>query len=80
MNYVFCWATLRGKSVIPSTVAHGVWNMIVIGGVNEAVAWNAELSVILWVVLAILLFRYWPVRGEEGQVTNAATPDSAVTV
>jgi len=31
-------------------------------------------------VLAILLFRYWPVRGEEEQVTNAGTRDSVVTV
>jgi hypothetical protein len=60
MNYVFSWMTLRWKSVAPSTVAHAVWNIFVIGGVNDEFAWTPEVSIVLWTVAAMAVFHCWP--------------------
>jgi hypothetical protein len=76
MNYVFSWMTLRWKSVIPSTAAHAVWNILVVAGVHEHLDWSTEVSVILWASLALILFHFWPQGAEQELAVDAASPDS----
>jgi len=72
LNYVFCWMTLRWKSVIPSGLAHTVLNIIAISGINNEFPWGTEFTLTLWIVVALVLFRYLPVRDEDEAVANAA--------
>ena len=79
LNYVFCWMTLRWKSVIPSGLAHTVWNMIAISGINNEFPWGTELTLALWIVVALVLFHYLPVRGEDETVVDTVETQPQAT-
>lgn len=66
MNYVFAWMTLRWRSVVPSGVAHGVWNMLATSGVGGSSPWSSDFVLVSWAVAALVLYRYWPLPNEEG--------------
>ena len=61
MNYGLAWMTLRWKSIIPAGIAHTVSNMLVVAGVNNAIPWSNEFRILGWALVAILLFRRWPI-------------------
>jgi len=60
-NLVFCWMTLRWRSIIPSGIAHTTLNVIGVSGINGNVVWSAECGLILWGIAGAALFHYWPV-------------------
>jgi membrane protease YdiL (CAAX protease family) len=70
MNYVLCWMTLRTKSLVPSTIAHTVSNLLVFSGVN-LLSWPFGYQ-FLWCVTAVVLAWYWPIvpAGEAEQSPN----------
>ncbi len=72
-NYVFCWMTLRWRSVIPAAAAHTALNILIISGINRNVAWSAEYGLILWGIAGVVLFRYWPLKNEENGIVEIAT-------
>lgn len=74
MNYVLAWMTLRWKSIIPAGLAHAVWNMLVTSGLVRGFEWDWGLEIFLWTVLALVLWRYWPV---ESLTEDTAMPPSA---
>lgn len=80
LNHVFSWMTLRWRSVIPSTVAHTVWNMIALSGMQSGFAWSAKFDVVLWAGVALVLFHYWPPRDEEGETVGVEAPNSVTVV
>lgn len=65
LSFVFGWLTLRSKSVLPATVAHALYNVLVTSSPQPSLAGIGMARSALWGVLAYILFRYWPVRGED---------------
>lgn len=61
LSFVFGWLTLRSKSVIPSTVAHAFYNILIFAGFGMPFSGKGAVRLGLWAVLAYALFRYWPV-------------------
>jgi membrane protease YdiL (CAAX protease family) len=80
MNYGLAWLTLRSNSIIPARIAHTISNILVLSSVNVGAAWERESRAVLWAIAAMILFRYWSPRDEEGQGVGAAEPDSVVVV
>jgi uncharacterized protein len=74
MNYGLAWLTLRSGSIIPAGIAHTVSNMLIHAGVNNPVPWEKELRVLLWLMLALILFRYWPPEYEAEATAHAPHP------
>ena len=78
MNYVLAWLTLRCNSVIPAAIAHAVSNTRIESHVNTANLWTGEWRIVLWAVAALVLFRYWPMKGEADSGPNPLQTEQAV--
>ena len=74
LGYVLSWLTLRSRSIWPATVTHTVFNIFVLASFGPQIEWGEELRILTWGVLALLLFRFWPVAAVEG-----LKPDPSVT-
>jgi membrane protease YdiL (CAAX protease family) len=61
MNYVFAWFTLQSNSILPAALTHSVWNMFVMSEITQSDPWSTEFSMVLWALVALLLFRYCPI-------------------
>jgi len=62
LNSVFCWLTLKSGSVLPAAVAHALYNVLVVGGFGLEFPGKPEVQIALWSVLALLLFKYFPIQ------------------
>ncbi len=80
MNYVFAWMILRWKSIVPAGIAHTVWNMLVFASVSASSSIALELRCLLWMILAYMLFHYWPIAAqpESGSEILAPNPEPAI--
>jgi len=80
MNYVFAWMILRWKSIVPAGIAHTVWNMLVFAPVSASSSIALELRCLLWMILAYMLFHYWPIAAqpESGSEILAPNPEPAI--
>jgi membrane protease YdiL (CAAX protease family) len=74
LGYVLSWLTLRSRSIWPATVTHTVFNIFVLASFGPEIEWGNELRILMWGVLALLLFRFWPVATAEDPA-----PDSPIT-
>jgi len=79
LNSVFCWLTLKSGSVLPAAVAHGLYNVLVVGGFGPEFPGKIEVQIALWGVLALLLFRYFPIQipTMQNSVATGAMPEPA---
>jgi membrane protease YdiL (CAAX protease family) len=79
LNFVFAWMTLRWISVIPAAVAHTTWNILVTLQPDSSQLWDKALAFVLWAILAYVLFRFWPLSGEETSegIQSEANPEPA---
>ncbi len=74
-GFVLSWLTLRTRSVLPAVAAHAADNAYIFS--NPAPSWAGAAGAVLWSLLAIMLFRFWPVRIEESPAEGApAIPES----
>ncbi len=71
-SFILGWLTLRTRSVLPATVAHGIENVLVVPTFGPRFLMLALVRNLLWGALAYVLFRYWPVRLEDEPVASAA--------
>jgi membrane protease YdiL (CAAX protease family) len=74
-NSVFCWLTLKSGSVLPSAIAHTLYNVLVIGGFGPDFPGKLGIQIVLWSVLAVSLFKYFPIQVpalQGGAATEAA--------
>jgi membrane protease YdiL (CAAX protease family) len=80
LSYVLGWLTLRSRSVIPATVAHALYNILVFSDFGPLFPGKDNVRVSLWAVLAWVLFRYWPVdpEGSPELSPELQNPESAV--
>ena len=74
LSFVLGWLTLRTRSVLPATVAHGFDNVLIVSTFGPRFLTLEFVRIFLWGALAYVLFRYWPVRleGESGASTAEA--------
>jgi membrane protease YdiL (CAAX protease family) len=80
LSFVAGWLTLRTGSVLPAVVTHGLQNVLGYSPLGPKF-WGFALVIdFLWVVLAYVLFRYWPVQMEaaEQRVATIAPPSCQV--
>jgi membrane protease YdiL (CAAX protease family) len=64
MNYVLAWMVLHWRSIVPAGIAHTVWNMLVLSDVSDSVE-TRYFTCGLWLMIALCLFRFWPVVKQE---------------
>jgi membrane protease YdiL (CAAX protease family) len=72
LGFVFSWLTLKSHSVLPSALAHFVFNVFASLGIRDAFSGSHLLTLTLWAVFAYVLFRYRPV--EEAKQTDIQLP------
>lgn len=80
LSYVLGWLTLRTGSILPASLAHTFYNVLVFSDFGQPLPGKSTIQVALWAVLAYLLFRYWPARAENGpeEAVAVANPEPAV--
>lgn len=74
LNYVLAWLTLRFSSVIPAALAHAFYNILVFSELDPPFPGKNALRLVLWAVLAWVLFRYWPLQIEQDAAQEGAPP------
>ncbi len=80
LSYVLGWLTLRTGSILPASLAHTFYNVLVFSGFGQPLLGKSTIQVALWAVLAYVLFRYWPARTENEAAAEpaVANPEPAV--
>lgn len=59
------WLTLRSKSLLPATLAHGLYNVFVDTKSDVSFPGQSWVHLGLWGLFAYVLFRYWPPQEED---------------
>ncbi|HEV3482016.1 MAG TPA: CPBP family intramembrane glutamic endopeptidase [Candidatus Acidoferrales bacterium] len=78
LSFAFGWLTLRSGSVLPAAIAHGLVSILGTSPFAPAFPGIGPLINLLWVVLAYVLFRYWPIRAESAQAFTDTAPAPSV--
>jgi membrane protease YdiL (CAAX protease family) len=71
LGYVLSWLTLHSGSIWPAAVAHTVSNMLVFASFGMETEWGGPLRILFWAILAIVLFRFWPVTAADEPAQDA---------
>lgn len=66
LSYVLGWLTIRTSSILPASLTHTLFNVIVFSSFGQPLPGKNTILVGLLGALAYVLFRYWPVLGEDG--------------
>ena len=76
LGFGLSWLALRSKSLLPATLAHGLYNAFI--GFKPVFSFPGQhwVDVGLWALFAYVLFRYWPV---ETTLSNVPASAAAVT-
>ena len=69
-SFILGWLTLRTRSVLPATVAHGFENVFIISTFGFPL--QGLVRILSWRTLAYVSFGYWPVQAEAVQKSGAA--------
>ncbi len=79
LGFVFSWLTLRSGSVLPAAIAHTLFNVFVFSNFGPDFTGKDAVRLVLWAVVAYLLFRYWSVKVEDqpGAVATVVEPEPA---
>jgi len=79
LGFVFSWLTLRSGSVLPAAIAHTLFNVFVFSNFGPDFTGKDAVRLVLWAVVAYLLFRYWSVKVEDqpGAVATIVEPEPA---
>lgn len=80
-SFVFGWLTIRSGSVLPAAVAAGLADILLRATLYDAYAvlrpeTVRAAGVAIWCVIAVVLFRYWPVKENEPQSNPTEVPQS----
>jgi membrane protease YdiL (CAAX protease family) len=78
-TFVFGWLTLRSRSILPAALAHTFHNVLVHTQFGPNFPGKDALRIALWGLLAVVLFRYWPVGAEGESASDVAmtAPEAA---
>jgi membrane protease YdiL (CAAX protease family) len=75
LGFGLSWLTLRSKSLLPATIAHGLYNAFADFKSGFSFRGQDWVHVGLWALFAYVLLRYWPV-----ETTPSEFPLSSATV
>ena len=64
------WLTLRSKSLLPATLAHGMYNVFVDSKSSFSFPGQLWVHLGLWTVLVCVLFRHWPVETKPDELSS----------
>ena len=64
MSGVLGWPALKTGSILPATLAHGVFNSLVESSLRLKLPGQGILTIFIWGLLAYVLFWCWPVQVE----------------
>jgi len=70
LGFVLSWLTLRTKSLIPSTLAHGLHNIFAYSVPDVSFPGHYWAQLALLALLAYVLFRYWPVETKPDELSS----------
>jgi|GEM_PF-5634202 len=59
-GFTLSWLTLRSKSLLPATFAHGLYNVFAYSKSQFSFPGQQWAHLGLWALFAYLLYRYWP--------------------
>jgi membrane protease YdiL (CAAX protease family) len=69
-GFALSWLTIRSSSIWPAALAHGFSNIFIVSG------WRGLMSrwtvVLLWLLIDVILFRFWPPDTESGSIAELA--------
>jgi membrane protease YdiL (CAAX protease family) len=65
LGLVLSWLTLRSGSILPAALAHGFSNVLLVSSFDQHPPLARVLEIVLWALLAWVLFRFWPPRVAE---------------
>jgi membrane protease YdiL (CAAX protease family) len=72
-GFALSWLTLRSRSVLPAALAHGFSNIFILSNFNGLLShWTI---ILMWLIIDLLLFRFWPPRSESGSNSQELSPD-----
>jgi membrane protease YdiL (CAAX protease family) len=71
-GFVLSWLTLQSGSILPATVTHTLYNIFVLGNFGLPFTGKVAVRVLLFGVLAGLLFRFWPVPSDDRAESSEA--------
>ncbi len=79
LSFVLGWLTLRSQSIFPAVIAHGLYNVLVYSNFGPDFLGKNVVRIALWGLLALVLFRYWPVcvESEPSLEVAVAAPEPA---
>ena len=79
LSYVLGWLTLRTGSILPASLAHTFYNVLVFSDFGQPLLGKSTIQLALWAVLAYVLFLRWPVKEEDepGAVATVAETQPA---
>jgi hypothetical protein len=69
LSYVFGWLVLQSSSIWPSGIAHTLYNVSIAVGTEVYFPGRDIFRILLWAMIALALFHYWP--PEDSQISNA---------
>ncbi len=73
MGFALSWLALRSKSVLPAGLAHGFSNFLLMSGFSGfSSRWTV---VLLWLMIALVLFRFFPPKIEASFDPQELSPD-----
>jgi CAAX protease family protein len=80
-SYVLGWLTIRSRSILPATVAHGIFNVTVVSAFSQQpVRTPLWIVIAAWAIVGYLLFRYFPApAADEDIATDPSTNYEAAT-
>lgn len=72
LGYSLSWLTIRSESLLPATLAHMLYNVLLGTRSEGDIAGDPIIRVALWAIVAMALFRYWPPAEHKADIE--ATP------
>ena len=70
LGFILAWLTLRSKSLIPATLAHGMNNVFAYSKPEASFPGRHWVYLGLLALLAYVLFRYWPVETKPDELSS----------
>src|SRR5256885_977670 len=70
LGFILAWLSLRSKSLIPPTLAHGMNNVFAYSKPQASFPGRHWVYLGLLALLAYVLFRYWPVETKPDELSS----------
>jgi membrane protease YdiL (CAAX protease family) len=77
LGFALSWLTLRFGSLIPATVAHWLSNVGIFSAPERAYPGSEWNRTLVWLLVVLVLYRFWPIPQPERETAADAQPASA---